>query len=145
MEFRRKFNKNGPKGESVFKIYDSVYMCHETLYPKDQQVYYKKDCLERNCDKYGVNLCNFSALEKDMSSGAEFVHWSCFEYVDLKSKNGQKRKLMLVKKHTTVGVMVDYLMKLLEKFPSHNFRVQRQNNQPTKTPKAQLMFVSILK
>ena len=32
MEFRRKLNKNGPQGESVIKIYDSVYdMCHETV------------------------------------------------------------------------------------------------------------------
>jgi hypothetical protein len=43
MEFRRKLTKNGPQGESVFKIYDSVYdMCHETLCSKDQQGYYKK-------------------------------------------------------------------------------------------------------
>jgi hypothetical protein len=131
MEFRRKLSKNGPQEVSVFKIYDKVYdMCHATLCPKDKQGYYKKDCLERKCDKCGVNLRNFSALEKDTSSGAEFVHWSSFEYVDIKSKNDQKRKLMLVKKkHTTVRVMVDYLMKLLEKFPSHNFRALWQNNQ----------------
>lgn len=43
MEFRRKLNENGPQGESVFKIYESVYdICHETLCPKDQQGYYKK-------------------------------------------------------------------------------------------------------
>lgn len=101
MEFRRKLNKNEQQGESVFVIYDSVYdICHETVCQKDQQGYYKTNCLQRNCDKCGVNRCNFSALENDMSSGAEFVHWSCFEYVDIKSKNDQKRKLMLVKKKT---------------------------------------------
>jgi hypothetical protein len=74
-------------------------ICAMKLYAqKTSRVIIKKDCLERNCDKCGVSLCNFSALEKDMSSGAEFVPWSCFEYVDIKSKNGQKRKLMLVKK-----------------------------------------------
>jgi hypothetical protein len=86
--------------ESLFLKYMTAYMiCAMKLYAqKTSRVIIKKDCLERNCDKCGVSLCNFSALEKDMSSGAEFVPWSCFEYVDIKSKNGQKRKLMLVKK-----------------------------------------------
>jgi hypothetical protein len=42
---------------------------------------------------------------------------------------GLKKKLMLVQKISKPGEMISYFLKLLDKFPSHMFRVKWQNTQ----------------
>jgi hypothetical protein len=57
------------------------------------------------------------------------VNWKRFEYVEIKTKNGVKKKLTLVDKTTKPGEMITYLKKVLEFFPGHHFRSKWQTDQ----------------
>ena len=39
------------------------------------------------------------------------VKWEKFEYIDIKTKHGTKKKLMLIDKTTKAGDMIKYFMK----------------------------------
>jgi hypothetical protein len=58
------------------------------------------------------------------------INWDCFEYVNIKSKVGLRKKLMLVKKKTKPGYyMIQYFQNLLKTFPSHTIRAKWQTQQ----------------
>ena len=63
------------------------------------------------------------------------ITWERYEYIEIQSKNGTKKKLTLVKKKTPMPEMFDYFLKLLHDFPPHQFRATWQNEQlnPLKT------------
>ena len=67
--------------------------------------------------------------ETSVNSDSLDVNWKCFEYIDIKTKTGLRKKLMLVQKISKPGEMISYFLKLLDKFPSHMLRAKWQNTQ----------------
>ena len=57
-----------------------------------------------------------------------------FEYIDIKTKHGTKKKLMLVDKTTKAGDMIKYFIKILQSFVGYNFRSNWQTDQYLKVP-----------
>ena len=107
-------------------------MVNKTMCPKvESNSYHCKECVNRECDRCGVNKLELLNEEKDVSHNAPLVTWQKFEYVPLdQTQDGQeKKKLQLVKKKTTPGVMFDNLKSLLRDFSSHQFRASWQSKQ----------------
>ena len=107
-------------------------MVNKTMCPKaESNSYHRKECVHRECDRCGVNNRELLNEEKDVSHNAPLVTWQKFEYVPLgQTQDGQeKKKLQLVKKKTTPGVMFDNLKSLLRDFSSHQFRASWQSKQ----------------
>ena len=92
-------------------------LCEETMCPIEVGAVHNKDCLERNCLKCGVNALKISDPELSMRDEAPDLKWKKFEYIDIKSKHGIKKKLTLVDKITKPGIMVDYRRKIYTFFP----------------------------
>ena len=69
--------------------------------------------------------------EEDFTDNAPLIKWRKFEYVvtGVNEDNSDKRKLKLVDKLTSPGEMFVYLKKLVETYPSHQFRANWQNQQ----------------
>jgi hypothetical protein len=44
------------------------------------------------------------------------VKWKKSEYIDIKTKHGTKKKLMIVDKTTKAGDMIKYIIKILRSF-----------------------------
>jgi len=129
MNYRKTVNKD-LRTEDRLPIYDTANdICNETLCAPDENGLHEKNCLDRSCSKCGVKLLNFADNELQTEGDIENVQWECFEYRDIKSKNGLRKKLLLVKKNTKPGEMTAYFKKLLETFPFHNFRAKWQNQQ----------------
>ena len=96
----------------------------------DGQTFFKKACVNRECDRCGVQPNLFMESELDCSDNAEEVEWEKYEYQTLKGKGTKmRRKLVLVKKRTKIGILFKNLITLLETFPSHNFRAEWQSKQ----------------
>ncbi|CAC5387052.1 unnamed protein product [Mytilus coruscus] len=129
MNNRKKYNKNLPSN-AQFPVYASVTdICNTTLCNPNENGFHDKICLDRNCPNCGVKLLKFSDEELKTDDSSENINWECFEYINQHTKNGPKKKLMLVKKNTKPGLMVHYQQKLLGTFPAHNFRAKWQNSQ----------------
>ena len=62
--------------------------------------------------------------EEDLTNDAALIKWRKFEYVvtGVNEDNSDKKKLKLVDKLTSPGEMFLCLKKLLETYPSHQFR-----------------------
>jgi len=130
MSHRNQLVKNGAINERNFKSYETLAeLCVETMCPIEVGEIHLKDCLERNCSKCGVNLLKISEPELSVSDDAPDLKWKKFEYIDIKTKNGTKKKITLVDKTTKPGVMIDNFKKVLQFFPGHNFRAKWQNDQ----------------
>jgi hypothetical protein len=56
------------------------------------------------------------AIELETNDSVDDINWECFEYVNIKSKAGLRKKLMLVKKKTKLGHMIQYFQNLLNAF-----------------------------
>lgn len=123
MTFRKKISDGS-------KLYETITdVCNDTLCKPDNDNLYNKTCLDRKCKKCGTEHCHFTEEEMRTDDLAEDTDWQCFEYRELKTKNGSRRKLMLVKKKTKPGHMFRYFKELLATFPGHNFRAKWQNQQ----------------
>ena len=82
-------------------------------------------CLNRECDKYGVNNIQLFPEELDTSEDFVNVKWERYEYMNIPGKGGKMcRKLQFVTKETTPGIMFQYLFKLLTDFPAHQHRAK---------------------
>ena len=92
---------------------------------------HKEVCLNRKCTECGVKQqLHLMSEETATSDQCDDVNWECYEYIDMKIKGDKTiRKLQLVKKTTKPGVMFAYFIKLLETFPSHQFRATWQSDQ----------------
>ena len=87
-------------------------------------------CLNRECDKCGVNNIQLLPEELDTSEDSVNVKWERYEYINIPGKGGKMcRKLQFVTKETKPGIMFQYLLKLLTDFPAHQHRDNWQNSQ----------------
>ena len=89
------------------------------------------DCLLRKCQNCGVSVFKVLDEEEDLTNDAPLIKWRKFEYVvtGVNEDNSDKKKLKLVDKLTSPGEMFLCLKKLLETYPSHQFRANWQNQQ----------------
>jgi hypothetical protein len=70
-----------------------------------------------------VYLIKFSEHELSTCNESPDVKWKKIEYIDIKTKYGTKKKLMLVDKTTKAGDMIKYFIKKkLHSFVGHNVR-----------------------
>ena len=118
--------------KTKFPVFEhSSDMIEQTLCEKnDQERWHKKVCLDRECNRCGVRADLFMKEETDQSENSKDVQWERYEYQTLKTKGSlTKRKLVLVKKQTKVGVLFNHFQSLLHKFPSHQFRSEWQTKQ----------------
>ena len=132
LKFRRSVTAKNGQDENC-PIFEHLNdMVNKTMCPKaESNSYHRKECVNRECDRCGVNKLELLNEEKDVSHNAPLVTWQKFEYVPLdQTQDGQeKKKLQLVKKKTTPGVMFDNLKSLLRDFSSHQFRASWQSKQ----------------
>lgn len=129
MEFRRQLAER-PEQYIVYKHLTDLV--NETLCPKkDGAKYHQPDCLFRKCQNCGVSVFKVLDEEEDLTNDAPLIKWRKFEYVvtGVNEDNSDKKKLMLVDKLTSPGEMFLCLKKLLETYPSHQFRANWQNQQ----------------
>ena len=115
--------------EQEFPVFENVSdAVQATLCEKDNfNEHYNTECLNRNCDKCGIS--KLSLMDEEQSKES-IVEWEKFEYVSLPSKGVcVRKKLMLIKKKTSVYEMYSYFKNLLSKFPAHQFRAVWQNKQ----------------
>ena len=108
--------------ETSFKLYGSLTeLCNDTLCYQETGNFHAKDCIERSCDQCGVHLIKFSTCNE----------WNGkrFEYIDIKTKHGTKKKLMLVDKTTKAFDMIKYFIKIVQSFVGHNLRSKWQTDQ----------------
>ena len=111
-------------------IYDNMYdMSRDTLCEPDGNGYFQKTCLDRQCSKCGIPDSLFQESELSTEQGAPSVTWEAYEYKNVQTKRGSVRKLLLTKRTTKPGDMFRHLIKLLQSFPSHNFRAKWQHQQ----------------
>jgi hypothetical protein len=62
----------------------------------------------------GIDLIEFSDKELETNDSVDDMNLECFEYVNIISKVGLRKKLMLVKKKTKPGYMIQYFQNLLK-------------------------------
>ena len=55
---------------------------NQTLCPKGDAEFHNKECLHRECQKYGVEGKYFMSQELDTSVEAKVVKWQTFQYID---------------------------------------------------------------
>ena len=125
-------SKNDVELKTKFPVFEhSSDMIEQTLCEKnDQERWHKKVCLDRECNRCVVRADLFMKEETDQSENSKDVQWERYEYQTLKTKGSlTKRKLVLVKKQTNVGVLFNHFQSILHKFPSHQFRSEWQTKQ----------------
>ena len=131
MEFRRQLDEQLP--EEKYTVYKHVSdLVNEMLCPKKNgNEYHKPLCLQRNCENCGIDGFKISNKENDITETAPIVKWRKFEYVviGVNSDNSEKKKLQLVDKLTPPGEMFLHFKNLLQRYPSHQFRANWQNQQ----------------
>ena len=63
-----------------------------------------------------MHLIKFSEHELSTCNESPEVKWKTFEYIDIKTKHGTKKKLILVDKTTKTGDMIKYFIKKITVF-----------------------------
>ena len=92
MTYRKKYAQD-------VHVHENVYdMSSETLCPPNIDGFHKKKYTDRKCTDCGVEKLQLSSEELRTDDLSPDVSWECFEYVTVKSKRGETKKLMLVKK-----------------------------------------------
>ena len=87
--------------------------------------------LLQKCQNCRVSVFKVLDEEEDLTNDAPLIKWRKFEYVvtGVYEDNSDEKKLKLVDKLTSPGEMFLCLKKLLEIYPSHQFRANWQNQQ----------------
>lgn len=82
-------------------IYHDMYeISNQTLCRTNSDGLHNKSCLDRTCLECGVQKVHLHPEELRTDDASPDVSWECFDYVNIKSKRGETKKLMLVKKVT---------------------------------------------
>lgn len=110
----------------IYQNINDVIRC--TVCEEDciQQKQYKPECLSRNCEKCGIHGLK---LMPEETTDNGLLEWEKFEYVSIVKGSQVRKKLLLVKKKTSVGELFKYFLHLLSSFPAHQFRAVWQNDQ----------------
>ncbi|CAG2227088.1 unnamed protein product [Mytilus edulis] len=118
------------EGSSEVKLYESLSeLVDDTLCTRSANTHqHKISCLDRLCSECGV--CKFSMLPGELDESDVQISWERYEYKNVKVKGDKMiRKLVLVRKSSSPAEMFQYLEKLLETFPAHQFRAYWQSKQ----------------
>ena len=133
MLFRKSVVKNKTDEEKEkYPVFEHINdLVNLTLCPKSEgEEFYDIKCLNRDCNKCGVNKLEFLPEELDLSDNSPNVKWERYEYTNMTGKGGKTcRKLQFVTKNTKPGEMFNYFSTLLTDFPAHEHRANWQNHQ----------------
>ena len=120
MDFRKRTGSNKP-------IYSSVYdMVQASLCPKNADGNYNMSCLHMTCNK-----CGHLDFDPQELSEEGTILWQTLDYVEYKTASKCVKKLKLVIKETSPGVLVEHLKKHLfkKKYALHIFTAKWQREQ----------------
>ncbi|CAC5393263.1 unnamed protein product [Mytilus coruscus] len=126
MQFRKRLLSR--EGSSEVKLYESLSeLVDDTLCTRSANTHqHKISCLDRLCSECGV--FKFSMLPGELDKSDVQISWERYEYTNVKVKGDKMiRKLVLVRKSSSPTEMFQYLKKLLETFPAHQFRAYWQS------------------
>ena len=69
----------------------------------DNSEYYRRECTERTCGECGLGTISKTVSEDLEKSTVKSITWERYEYIEIQSKNGSKKKLTLVKKANSIA------------------------------------------
>lgn len=133
MLYRKSVLKNKTNQEKeTYQVFEHISdVTSLTLCPKKEgEDFHEIKCLNRECDKCGINKIEYLPEELDQSDNSPDIKWERYEYKNIAGKGGKMcRKLQYVTKNTKPGIMFNYFSKLLTDFPAHEHRANWQNGQ----------------
>ena len=94
IKFRRSVIAKNGQDENCPILEHLNDVVNKTMCPKaESNSYHRKECVNRECDRCGVNKLELLNEEKDVRHNAPLVTWQKFEYVPLgQTQDGQEKK-----------------------------------------------------